>query len=655
MAVNHSKGMRRGRDAWLAGVCSGMADFLGWDAGKIRTLWILAGFLSAGIPAMIAYAILAWLMAPAEQGEFRLETSANSRPRACEKLGRFAVCRPTSTGQSSGNHEVALRPAALYNSVVSFSMIEQEIPMPISRRSAAVTLTLVVLLLPLNAVTAQPNAPSIPSAPFVEPEEFDQEVANSTRGRVVIDGETVNYMATVGDLVTRYEDGDKAGQAKGRFTYVSYVRTGVEAGPEERPVTFAFNGGPLSASVWVHLGLYGPKRAQLDAEGFPDTPAPGRLIDNPYSVLDVSDLVFIDPVSSGFSRPAPGVEESEFYGFSNDVETIAEFIRLWITRNERWASPKFVAGESYGTTRAAGLARELQDAHGMYLNGIVLISSVLDWGTKVFNIGNDLPHLLILPTMTASAWYHGKLGDEFQDLEDALDEAESFVLGPYASALMLGRDITRADEDRIVGDIARLTGLSEQYVRETNMRPEIMRFTKELLRTEGKTVGRLDSRYTGADLDSAGETFEYDPSGAVTSGWYVSLMNDYLRRDLGYPREIRFRQSAGGRVRPWNYHERGRTRGYNTNGYANYAETLRAAMVKNPTLHVLVQSGYYDLATPYFATDYTVSHLGLPDELVPNLRVEYYEAGHMFYMRQVDHEKSRRDFVDFVGRALAEP
>ncbi len=508
----------------------------------------------------------------------------------------------------------------------------------------------VLFACPLWSQSTESMAPESP-APAGDDVQFETELMSSKRGSVAIGGETVEYTATVADLVTRHEDGDKAGKAKARFTYVSYVRTNGEDSVD-RPVTFAFNGGPLSASVWVHLGLYGPKRSQLDAEGFPDTNPPGRLIDNPYSVLDVSDLVFIDPVSSGFSRPAPGEDESQFYGFTNDVETIAEFINLWISRNGRWSSPKFLAGESYGTTRAAGLAEELQNGHGMYLNGIALVSSVLDWGTKVFNIGNDLPHALILPTMTASAWYHGRLSEEFSDLETALDAAEEFALGDYNSALMLGDRLRGEDEERLVERLSSLTGLSPTYIRETNHRPEIMRFTKELLRSEGKTIGRLDSRYTGSDLDSAGERFEYDPAGALTSGWYVSLINDYLRRELGYPREIRFRPSAGGRVRPWNYHENSRRQGYNTNGYANYAETLRAAMVRNPRLHVLVQSGYYDLATPYFASDYTVSHMQLPRSLRRNIQVEYYEAGHMFYLREADHAKSRKDFIDFVGRAL---
>jgi carboxypeptidase C (cathepsin A) len=377
------------------------------------------------------------------------------------------------------------------------------------------------------------------------------------------------------------------------------------------------------------------------------------LVNNPFSVLDVTDLVFIDPVATGFSRPAPGEGIAQFTGYTNDVRSIGEFIRLWLSREGRWASPKFIAGESYGTTRASGLAAYLQDEHGMYLNGIVLLSSVINWQTKVFNVGNDLPPLLILPTYTAAAWYHGKLPARYDgDLPAALRDAEEFALGDYASALMQGDRLPQDQRERIVARLAELSGLSEQYVREADLRIDIMRFAKELLREEGKTIGRLDARYTGVDRDDVGERFEFDPSGTVTDGWYVSLLNDYLRRELGYPRDIPFRASAGREVRPWNYHETDRTQGYGTNAYANYAEDLRRAMHQNPHLHVLINSGHYDMATPYFATDYTVDHMQLDSELRKNLVVEYYEAGHMMYVRKQDHEKFRDDFVRFVQRAL---
>ena len=503
---------------------------------------------------------------------------------------------------------------------------------------------------PAQAAEPKPLEPMAPMEPMKSTEIVELEETSSSRdGRVTIAGKAVDYTATVGDIVLR----DDAGEPRAKMTYVSYVRKGV-ADPVRRPVTFAFNGGPGSAAVWVHLGVFGPKRVELDAEGFPVGPPPGRLIDNEHSLLDATDLVFIDPVETGWSRPAPGVETSEFTGFTNDVVSVGEFIRLWVSRNDRWASPKFIAGESYGTTRAAGLAQYLQGEHGMYLNGIALISSVINWGTKVFNVGNDLPYALILPTYTATAWYHGELPERWAgDLQGALDEAERFALGEYTTALMQGDELPAAERRRIAERLSELTGLSTEYLEDADLRVEIFRFTKELLREEGKTVGRLDSRYTGIDRDDAGETFEYDPASSLTTGWYVSLMNDYLRRELGYRTDRAFRASAGEKVRPWSYHEEEPRLSYGTNAYANHAEALRAAMHENPYLHVLVQSGYYDLATPYFASDYTVDHMQLDESVRDNVRVAYYEAGHMMYLREDDLAKFRADYLRLIDDALA--
>jgi carboxypeptidase C (cathepsin A) len=476
------------------------------------------------------------------------------------------------------------------------------------------------------------------------------ETSASKDGRVVIAGKTVEYTATVGDLILR----DEAGAPRAKMTYVSYLAKGV-ADPTRRPVTFAFNGGPGSASVWVHLGAFGPKRAALDDEGFPLGPPPGRLIDNEYSVLDATDLVFIDPVETGWSRPAPGVAAKEFIGFTHDVESVGDFIRLWVTRNGRWASPKLIAGESYGTTRAAGLAKFLQDRHGMFVNGICLLSSVTNWGTKVFNVGNDLPYALILPTYTATAWFHGKLPERYDgDLQAALEESEAFALGEYTSALMKGDELAPEERARVAARLAELSGLAREYVESADLRVEIFRFTKELLRDEGKTVGRLDSRYTGIDRDDAGETFEYDPASALTTGWYVSLLKDYLTRQLGYETDLEFRASAGREVRPWDYHEDNpEGLSYGTNAYANYAEHLRAAMHENPYLHVLVLSGYYDLATPFFASDYTVSHMQLDESVRENVRAAYFRAGHMMYLRKEELAKLRQEYLRLIDDSLA--
>jgi carboxypeptidase C (cathepsin A) len=479
--------------------------------------------------------------------------------------------------------------------------------------------------------------------------ELVDEVQSVTEHEIEIDGETVPYTATAGNLLLTAEDG----KPKGSIFYVAYTRSDVDD-PADRPVTFSFNGGPGAASVWVHLGAFGPKKAHLDPEGFPDGPPPGYLEDNPYSVLDATDLVFVDPISTGYSRPAPGEDAGQFHGFRHDVESVGELIRLWLTRNGRWSSPKLLAGESYGTTRSAGLVGHLQERYGMYFNGVALISSVLNWQTQIFATGNDLPYVNYLPSYAAAAWYHGKLSERLSgDLRATLDEVEEFARGEYATALMMGRDLPADERDRIAARVAEYTGLSEEYVKQSNLRIVDQRFYKELLRDERKTLGRLDSRFTGRDRDAAGETFEFDPAGAVVDAYYVSLLNDYLRTELGLESDLPFRHLAR-EVWPWNYHP-GTFRETWTNKYLDVAETLRRAMTENPSLQVLVMSGYYDFATPYFASDYTVDHMELEPEIADNLRVAYYEAGHMMYIREEDHAKFRRDFLELLERATGQP
>jgi carboxypeptidase C (cathepsin A) len=420
---------------------------------------------------------------------------------------------------------------------------------------------------------------------------------------------------------------------------VAYTKDGVKD-PAERPVTYSFNGGPGAAAVWVHFGAFGPKRVERDAEGMA-LPPPGRLVDNDLSLLDLTDLVFLDPVSTGYSRPAPGEDRKQFHGVDEDVASVGEVIRLWTTRNRRWASPKFLAGESYGTTRAAGLALYLDQRFGMTINGVILISSVLNWQNQEFNVGNDMPFILHLPSYTATAWYHKKLpADLAGDLKKAVAESEGFARNEYASALMQGDRLSPERARAVAEKVARLTGLSVDYVLRSNLRIELFRYLKELLRAEGKTVGRLDSRFTGYDLDSAGENPEFDPSMAATDASYASLANDYYRRVLGFESDLVY-ERLNRLVRPWSFADY-------ANRYLNMAENLRGAMTRNPHLKVLVQSGYYDFATPYFDSVYTLDHLGLPQALRGNVRFELYQAGHMMYIRRADHEKFRKDVADFI-------
>nr|MBA3533060.1 peptidase S10 [Ardenticatenales bacterium] len=448
---------------------------------------------------------------------------------------------------------------------------------------------------------------------------------------VTIGGQDIRYTVSTGTIVLKEESekqGEKAGEAEGEkakasMFFIAYTR---DDAPErgKRPLTFSFNGGPGSASIWLHLGVLGPRRVEMDEIGnLP--PPPYQLVDNEYSLLDETDLVFIDPISTGYSRPVPGAKAKEFHGFKKDIESVGDFIRLYTTRYERWSSPKFLIGESYGTTRAAGLAGYLQERHGMYLNGIMLISSILDFQTAYFHIGNDLPHILFLPTYTATAWYHNRLEPRLQEnLEATLREAEHFALEEYALALMKGVTLPTEERARIIEKVARYTGLSQEYVDRVDLRIEIHRFTKELLRSERRTVGRLDSRFRGIDRSVAGESHEYDPSLTNIIGPYSATFNDYVRRELQFENDLSY-EILNMKVWPWSYAE-------HENRYVNVTETLRKAMSINPYLKVFVGNGYYDLATPYFATEYTFNHLGLDPALQQNISMRYYEAGHMMYI-----------------------
>jgi carboxypeptidase C (cathepsin A) len=462
--------------------------------------------------------------------------------------------------------------------------------------------------------------------------------------KINLNGQPLHYLASAGNLVLREEDGKPLASV----FFVAYSRlpdSGSRAVDPSRPITFCFNGGPGSSSVWLHLGAFGPKTVRLPENGDPPAP-PFTLGVNENTLLDMTDLVFIDPVSTGYSRAAPGVDPKRFHGLQEDLQAVGDFIRLYTTRYNRWQSPKFVAGESYGTTRAAGLSGYLQDRHGMYLSGIVLVSSVLNHLTIRFDDGNDLPFALFLPTYTATAWYHKKLPPDLQSgsLTDAVAAAERFAESEYTLALMEGDKLTEGKRQEIARKLARFTGLSEEYVRRADLRIEGLRFSKELLRDQQKTVGRYDSRFRGSDLDAASDRPEYDPSYAAVQGAFTATLNQYLRSELQVENDLTY-EVLTGKVQPWN----GNTgsRGW-PGGYMNVAPTLRSAMTKNRDLRVFVANGYYDLATPFAATDYTVAHLGLDPSLRANLTAAYYEAGHMMYVHKPSHEKLRRDLAAFL-------
>jgi len=469
--------------------------------------------------------------------------------------------------------------------------------------------------------------------------EVEERVSETTH-EVIIDGKKIAYKAIAGTIALTEDIEDP----KASIFYIAYIRTGIKD-VSKRPITFSFNGGPGSSSVWLHLGVFGPRRVLMDDMGH-STPPPFELVDNEYSILDKTDLVFIDPVSTGFSRAVEGEDAHQFHGVDEDIKSVGEFIRLFTTRNKRWGSPKFLVGESYGTTRAAGLSGYLQDNHGMYLNGIMLVSSILDFGTARFSDGNDLPYVVFLPTYTATAWYHKKLDANLQqDLQIALRASEEFAFGEYASALLKGDALTAEEHDAVARKLAKFTGLSLEYINQVNLRPVIHRFTKELLRDQRRTVGRLDSRFVGIDSDAAGEFTDYDPSYSNILGAYSSMMNHYVRVELEFESDAPY-EILTGNVHPWNY-------GKYHNRYVNVAETLRQAMTKNQSLKVFVANGYYDLATPYAATEYTFRHMGLDPELRENVTMGYYEAGHMMYIHMESLKKMRSDLVTFLSSAVS--
>ncbi len=489
--------------------------------------------------------------------------------------------------------------------------------------------------LPASGAPHEPPAQTPPSpAPTAPP----VEKTSKTKHSIQINGKTLAYTATAGTLILKKDDKPWAS-----MFYVAYTRDNAQDAAK-RPITFAFNGGPGSSSVWLHMGALGPMRVEMGPDGQQPKP-PYHLVDNEDTALEFTDLVFIDPVTTGFSRAAPGEKEAEFHGFDGDLESVAEFIRLYLTRFERWGSPKFLAGESYGTTRAAALSERLLENDGIYLNGVTLISTVLNFETISFARGNDLPYALFLPSYTAAAWYHKKLPKDLQaDLEKAIGESRRFAGNEYSAALMKGDKLTEPERSKLVHEMARLTGLSEQYLVESNLRVPEERFTKELLRDQRKTIGRYDSRLEGEDLDAAGDSPEYDPSYASVQGVYTAMFNNYVRADLKYDSDVPYLVLTG-KVQPWNYD-------HFQNRYVNVAEMLRQAMTQNPNLKVMIANGYYDLATPFFATEYTVNHIGLEPGLSNHIGLTYCDAGHMLYTKKSCLDSLHGAMADFYQKSL---
>jgi carboxypeptidase C (cathepsin A) len=458
-----------------------------------------------------------------------------------------------------------------------------------------------------------------------------------THHQVKIGGQVINYTATAGYMLIK----DETDSLKAKLFFTAYTREGV-TDLSKRPILFAYNGGPGSASLWLHMGALGPKKVIMNDDGSPLGP-PYRYADNEYTWLDKTDIVFIDPMLTGYTRPAGKNDKSQFTGFDNDVKFVGDFIRLYTTKYERWISPKFIGGESYGTTRSAGLSSYLQDRYGLYLNGVILISAILDFGADDPEKGNDRPFPLLLPTFSATAWYHHKLSAQYTDLKALLAEVENFALTEYASALLKGDQIGEAEKAHVIDKLSQYTGLSKAYLEHSNMRLYVGRFNKELLRSEGKTVGRLDSRFKGDDYDNAGENYEYDPSySTAIYGTYAAAINDYIHRELKYENDLPY-EVLTGRPGPWPLAQ---------DKYLNVAENLREAMTRNPQLKVWVANGYFDMATPYFATRSVLDHMFLKKELKSNISLTYYQAGHMMYIHKPSLVQLKKDFDSFIDNAM---
>ena len=453
-----------------------------------------------------------------------------------------------------------------------------------------------------------------------------EEKTSVTHHSARVGGQSINYTATAATYVIKADDGTP----KATMFYVAYMKDGV-SDIGKRPISFVYNGGPGSASLFTHMGM-GPRRVVLTPDGH-GMPAPYTIVDNEDSFLDATDLVFVDAISTGYSRPAPGEQPGQFHGVIADANWFADFIYQYITRSERWASPKFLIGESYGTTRSAELAGVLQERHQIYLNGIVLLSSV-----AFSNWGADNRFIFFLPTYTTTAWYHHLLGAELQSqsIEQIAQQAREFAHGQYAAALEKGDRLSPAEYQKMIQDLARLTGLSPKYLQETNLRISAFRWFKELERDKRRTIGRLDSRFEGMDADAAGERPEYDPSEASYEGAFVAVFQDYVRRELKWDSDMYYTVSAN--VRPWDQ-----------TGNTEVAEVLRAAMTQQTHLKVLVLCGYYDVATPFDGIEHTVAHMNLEPPIRKNVSFAYYEAGHMMYIDEKERHKLHKDVDDFIN------
>lgn len=491
---------------------------------------------------------------------------------------------------------------------------------------------LVALMFLTGPLTAEekPTAKPVPEA-----------FAVTTDHQGTFGGKKIRYQARVSNLLLKNGDGE---------TYAEVVTTAYtlsDASPL-RPVTFVFNGGPGSASVWLHMGIMGPKRVLVPTDAADAGLAPYQIVDNPDALLDLTDLVFIDPIGTGFSRLAGVGKPEDVYGLEEDARSVAHIVREWVRANNRWNAPKFIAGESYGTTRAAAMLPYLeQGPEPMRINGLLLISQALDYTGSTPVHDNLLAHVTYLPSLAATAWYHGRINKPAEDLATFMTEVRAFAVDDYLPALYKGSFLKPAEFDRIAARLSAYTGISQTYVKQANLRILTGRFVKELLRDEGKIVGRLDSRYQASELDGVGESARFDAASSAISAAYSSAFHHYLANDLTVSLDRPYYGSGPDVNKNWVYDRSG---GYVEPSYVNTAPALADSMKKNPALKVFLASGYYDLVTPFFDAEYTFARHGIE---MPRVTMAYYEAGHMMYVRGDAFEALARDMRAFMAGMLA--
>lgn len=481
---------------------------------------------------------------------------------------------------------------------------------------------------PADAKAAKPAAEA-PQKDSPPPKAVEPVVRESS---VTIDGKKVPYKVTTGKLLLKGDDG----KARASIFNVSYERTD-NKDASTRPVMFAFNGGPGSSAVWLHIGVLGPKIVKLPGNGTQAPFPPARVVDNPLSILDVCDLVFVDPVSTGYSRAEKDVKPGDFHGLDEDIESVGDFIRRWVSEHDRWSSPKYILGESYGGIRVAGLSNHLQTRYGMNLNGVVLLSSLLDFSTLQTAEGNDLAYMTYLPSLTGVAHFHKKIQG---DRDALIQESTAFAFGEYASALLKGNDLDQATRVLLADKLARLTGIDAATWLAHDLRLDSTFFRSELLRKEGKVLGRFDGRVAWDAADKSAELPDYDPSYSLAYGAFSTAMLDYLGRELGYKEDQPY-EILTAKVQPWHWNT--------SNEVVNLSGRLATAMRDNPHLRVLVMGGLTDLATPPAGVAYSVRHmLNLPENVRKNISTSFFDGGHMFYLNPPDLVKCRADIVNFI-------